>query len=502
MRRQRLTHAFLFIFFFSFFVYRSAVFLDPDFGWHLQFGRLLLQTHSFSLTDPYSYTMPSYRFVDHEWGMDLLIATIYDACGMWPLVVLFSCIGIGTLFVLWSVNKSRWGILLLFLICGTLFEFIGVRPQVVTWFFLAILTGLLFETNAWQRFRFFVPFLFLLWANLHGGFAIGIVIFGISLLGQMLEKHHVDREDLFVFVFSLFATLCNPYGYHLWTEVIKSATDPTLRWAIQEWYPAIYFSNIAFWVYVALSVFLILRFYQRFSLTMLVIYGLLLFAGLASMRNIPIFMIYSFYQTLQAIHFLKQDAEKVQFGKIRFVKAYTVFFILCLFLFLPQLGAFVYGVFVLRENQNSYPASAISYLQKHLPKEQLFFSYDWGGYFIWQLPQKKVFIDGRMPSWRNSSAAMDESTYAFGEYQKILENQEPFSAASKKYKIDTLVISPNDLHEPQGKIFGIALDKSVLLKRFFGANLSFSSVVSQAKKMGWRKVYHDQTAVIFEKQTL
>jgi len=30
----------------------------------------------------------------------------------------------------------------------------------------------------------------------------------------------------------------------------------------------------------------------------------------------------------------------------------------------------------------------------------LFNDYDFGGYLIWQLPQTKIYIDGRMPSWK------------------------------------------------------------------------------------------------------
>src|SRR3989337_506611 len=40
--------------------------LDPDFGWHVTMGRLISE-NGIPKTDPFSYTMTSFPFVDHEW---------------------------------------------------------------------------------------------------------------------------------------------------------------------------------------------------------------------------------------------------------------------------------------------------------------------------------------------------------------------------------------------------------------------------------------------------
>src|ERR1700733_10333964 len=88
------------LFYFGLFVYKDTVTLDPDFGWHLQFGRLVLKTHIVPVDDTYSYTMPSYHFVNHEWGADILIASVYDRFGMGTLIVIFELICVSTLFFL------------------------------------------------------------------------------------------------------------------------------------------------------------------------------------------------------------------------------------------------------------------------------------------------------------------------------------------------------------------------------------------------------------------
>jgi hypothetical protein len=498
--RFRVLFALVVIFYFAFFIFRTTVTSDPDFGWHLQFGRLITATQSIPLKDRYSYTMPSYDFIDHEWGMDIFLSEVYDHFGIWPLTIFFSFIGFCTLYIITLGTDKRFISSFLFLVGGTLFDFIGVRPQTISWLFLAILSVILFQNKVWVRFRLFLPLLFLLWANLHGGFAIGLIVLAIFIFGQMLEKRKFNGTDCIVFFTSLVITLCNPYGYHLWIEVSKSAMDPVLRTTIQEWYPAIYFINVAFWVYALISLFLVIRYYKRFTITELVIYSILFISGMASMRNIPVFVIISFYPTMKAVTYLYEEAKKKEYGKDRFMIGHFWFIIICLFLFLPQLGAYTYEIVTSYNGQDFYPNGAIEYLHHHLPEGQIFASYDWGGYLIWKLPEKKVFIDGRMPSWRNPNAPSNESTYAFGEYRNILGGEESFASTSKKYNIDTVLVSANDLKEQQTKMFGITIDKNAVLRYFFHSNMTFIPVIAQIRQMGWKVVYRDKTAVVFEKK--
>src|SRR3990172_11624222 len=59
---------------------RGIMLLDPDFGWHLRMVELILQ-NGISKTDPFSYTMPSYPFVDHEWLTNVVMSKIYGWSG-------------------------------------------------------------------------------------------------------------------------------------------------------------------------------------------------------------------------------------------------------------------------------------------------------------------------------------------------------------------------------------------------------------------------------------
>ncbi len=51
-------------------------------------------------------------------------------------------------------------------------------------------------------------------------------------------------------------------------------------------------------------------------------------------------------------------------------------------------------------NTGKYPYLATQYIRENPPKGNMLNAYNWGGYLIWQLPEYKTFIDGRMTSWR------------------------------------------------------------------------------------------------------
>lgn len=496
MKRWQQVGIFSLIFFL--FLFRGYVTQDPDFGWHIQAGNYILK-HGIEITDPFSYSMPSYPFVDHEWLTNLLWALLFTTFGIMPLFILYSFLAIGSLFLVTQVIKEKkWIVLPLFLASGTLLDFVGVRTQVLTWFFLSLLLYVLLQKKLWEKWRVFLPVLFLFWANMHGGFGIGLGVLFIVLVGRCIEERKQIREKLLIAIVCTGVTLINPFGIRLWWEFWMQLSDSHLRWSIAEWLPAIYFTNLAFWIYFITSLMFVVRYWKKYTRTDLFLYFFFLMTGLSSMRNIPIWILVSFSLTVKGFSLFAAEAESYEYGRKRFAIAYKGFFIIAACLFLPQLASFFYGVYLTR-NEDAYPMQAVIYLQKYLPTQQIFSSYNWGGYLIWKLPEKKVFIDGRMPSWRWHADKKNESNYAFDEYGKVLAGQIPFSAFAAKYHIDTLLISPADLVKPEMKIFGIPIANNSILQKLVAQSDSFYRVVQQSKKMGWKEVYHDKTAIIYEK---
>jgi len=469
---------------------KGVLMLDPDFGWHIRMGEIIQKT-GIPKTDPFSYTMSSYPFVDHEWLTNIILAKLYLLINAKGLAIVFASLVMISMFIqLWLVNR-KWFFVPFILAAGSLFPFLGIRPQLITWFFFSILLLILFNQKAW-RYKFFLPFLFMLWANLHGGFGLGILALAVVILLRIWIQKKLLYGDIILVVLSITATLINPYGIHLWRELWMSISDTSLRWSIAEWTPALFVPSFALWLFVGFSVISVTRYIKQFHLSWAVVYYGLLLAGISSIRHMPFFILIALPMTIMAIEKFSQEANTYKGGKERFRKAYIIFAIFV------TLAAIIEGLLIIegsKSSYSSYPKQAVAFLAKNRSCGQLFSTYGWGGYLIWKLPEKKVFIDGRMPSWRRESSPHLESNYAFEEYKKLLEGKISTKGILAKYNIDTILL-------PTGKKEKSDIFKKLrdLEARIFGGGVDEGNFVNQLTDSGMVEVYKDKTAVIYRQK--
>src|SRR3990167_9596253 len=118
---------------FILFAIKSYFLLDPDFGWHIKMGEFILNS-GIPLTDPFSYTMPSYPFVDHEWLTNILVFLGYKNIGWVGLGIAFSLITVLSLLTAFKFDfRKKYFTLPFILSAGVLFGFVGIRPQAISW---------------------------------------------------------------------------------------------------------------------------------------------------------------------------------------------------------------------------------------------------------------------------------------------------------------------------------------------------------------------------------
>lgn len=397
--------------------------LDPDFGWHLESGRYIL-VHGIPSHDIFTYTARSFPWINHEWGNDVITALIYALGGYNLLVAAHSLLWTGALFL--SGWRTRFAVLLVAAVA--LFPFSGVRAISWTVFLLAVLLYLLRQRHV---LPWVFPLLFLVWANLHGGFVIGLAVL---LYVAVYER----RPKLFVaLAASIAASFINPYGPRLYVEIARTLFDPALHQQISEW--------AAFSLGPPTFVFLLLwlpgnLLYARWPLRKWLRPSIILFIGaLSAARNIPLFIIGSVQEaddyatrTLRAVPANLGTFHRWVFGSVLF--------------FLPAL-ALIYSVDTLfwplgtaADREVWYPVKAAAYLQRHPCSGNLFNDYNYGGYLIWKLPGHPVYIDGRMPSWRNA----DGEKY-LDHYDAIIKNPRLYPAEFQKYHITCAILQmPKD----------------------------------------------------------
>jgi len=480
---------------FSYYAFIGTITIEPDFGWHLKFGEIIIRTHSIPKLDLFSYTMPSYNFIDHEWLSDVIFASLYPVFGQVVMSLIFAFLTVFALFVQVKNLPKKWLFFPFFLAGMSIAPFTFIRPQVFSVLFFCILLAFLLNKKNFGKWFIFMPFLFLIWANLHGGFFLGLVVFGIAVLTESIESRRLQTKQLIIFIFSIPATLVNPYGINLWKEIFVTFTSPITRQYTEEWFPALFFINLAFFALTILSFILLIKYFRKFRFTEKILYYILFFLALSSVRNVIFFVPVALFIAVKGLDFLYKDLANYPFGQIRFNKLYTVLCVLSIVFFALKI---FWSIYVLPANTEmaKYSKKAVEFLHANPSSGQIFSEINWGGYLIWKLPQKKVFIDGRMSNWENASAPKNESKNAYEEYNQILNQKIPLIAEVNKYKIDTFLIPSVErpVNKTTNKFF------QFLEFPIFGNPHDTSSLVSELSENGFSLIYKDSVAEVYRKR--
>lgn len=493
---------------------KTNVSLDPDLGWRIKAGQDYLN-FGIPESDPYSYTMPSFPWVDHAWVTTIFIGRSYETIGKGILSFIFALLAffaflIGYKRVLHE-KKDLLNVKLRETIIGNslgmyssfvfllsfaiILPFSGIRAQIVSWFLLSLFFYLIDMESKYIKFRLFLPLFFLIWANLHGGFLSGLLVYFIYLISICIRKKMLFPKDILILLLSTIATFINPYGAGIWREVLSSVTDSKLRFAVMEWMPALFNFDIAAISLSVISVFLVYKYHKKFKLEELLIYLFLLVGGISSRRNLPLWVLYSLPLSFRAVNYLYDEIKNIKFGKRRFGFLYKALWIMSVSILLIQSGFALWGSFYLTED-TFYPKNAVNYLRNNSTDGNIFSNYGWGGYLIWKYPQKKVFVDGRMPSWRWDKAPLGESAAAFDDYRDILSGEQEFEEAFALYNIDIVLwpkTAPPSLMDK--------LDEKITktLEEFSDEEEVGFNFLEELRSNNFEVLYEDEKAVVLKK---
>lgn len=474
--------------------FRATIALDPDFGWHLRMGEQII-SHGIPLTDPFSYTMPSYNFIDHEWLANVLIAIGYKSIGIYGLSFIFALIFVAALFIAIPKKFKDYSFLPLVLAGSLMLGFVGIRTQVITWFFLSIILKVIFDEDLWKKWKFFLPLIFVPWVNLHGGFAVGIAILSLVFLFKSVQNRRFEFAYFAISLLSVILTFVNPYGSRIWWEVWMQMSDSSLRWNIAEWVPAVFYVDFALLILFTFSVFFVFKYKAKIGGVKILTYLFLLFMALSSLRHIPLWALSAVLVTSAAIKFLMDEIKKNKYGREQLKKVKKILFLVISCVFLFEIYINLASAFSLSE-QKFYPAQAVKFLNKYKLNGNLFTSYNYAGYVLWKVPGKKDFIDGRMPSWRRSGVYPNESNYAFKDYLKMLSDESFFKKMMQKYNIHYVLLPIPQTAKNKEILIFTKIDKYLQKFEFWRTN---SKVVSEdLRKLGMKEIYNDGKFVIYK----
>jgi hypothetical protein len=464
---------------------------DPDFGWHFRNGLDILARHTVPYLDPYSYTMPDWKWVNHEWLTDVAMALIYRALTPLGLSVIFGLIIALTFYIASGTHIKDIKLRLLGAVLGLLaaLPIIGVRPQVLSLLGLAYVLYALYayQRNERKHLWILLP-VFAVWANLHGGFVMGLaamaLFFAVELFKYIVHRYWPKiyvrsglaseprlnlvqlRHLVLIGLSAGLVTLLNPYGLRLYYDIYLTLSNKFTIENITEWQAvnlgnAISY-NYAF--YIGVVGLLIVLAYRKVELTRLAIMGFFLYFSLLHWRNMPLFMVASAGLIAEIVaHHTRMVYEQLVRQRLTQILVISVVAVITV----QQLtGVVTKSLHIDRSLQAAhYPIEAINWASAHPDQigTRVFNEYGWGGLLIWKFPSQKVFQDGRMGYW------MLDDRFPFFQSQLMLQAQPGTLELLDKYKVDwTLIMREQPL-----------------------------DYLLRGKKEKWKAVYADDTAVIY-----
>jgi hypothetical protein len=469
--------------------------LDGDTWWHLRAGEETFKEGKPLIVDVFSYTRQGQDWAAHGWMTELWLYSLYRVGGFTAITVWIALmtIMIITLMYFQMEGPPILKICLLVVVSIMLLPFLKARPQMTSLVFVLLTTWILhlYRTQKRDLVLWLIP-IFILWANLHGGFIAGFIVILINIIGDLIGRvmhetgaRHLDRNQvvklLVVLVACAVAVMIHPLGINVWTTLYHTMMVGGDRALIVEWASPDFHDPI-------------LQLYLWFLLCVLVIFAiaprkvawieLMIFSAFTAMgfiwrRNLSLMVVYgmvvtSFYLwSFLSVFWEKTKSDFNGLTKKLIIRIKSglesntpvgIHILLCV------ITAFVYlgGVYKINKVTNLdamavwenqlFPVKAKDWIENNHPAGNMLNSYNWGGYFEWYLRDYPVFLDSRADLFGN------EIIY---QWLDVMDAKDNWQEILDRWNVKFLVIEPS------------------------------WRIVDIAQHNGWKELYRDNQSVIF-----
>lgn len=220
---------------------------------HLNYGQNIIETQTVSDTEPLLHLCRGVRMINIPWLAQVGMAALNNRVGLTGLQFAYGLTIAMCLAVLaWrSVKLSRSAIGGI-LACAVFFkvnldQLLVIRPQLFGVLFYCIVVAWMFGKNKHSMFTWIaMPAMYMLWANVHGSFSMGLMLMGLAGIGRFgdvlvisksLRVALLDRElhrTILLTQLCAAAVLLNPVGFAIYPEVFNVAGNPNIG-SMFEW---------------------------------------------------------------------------------------------------------------------------------------------------------------------------------------------------------------------------------------------------------------------------
>lgn len=385
---------------------------DYDLWWHLGVGDWISEHLALPRTGILSATAGDRPWIAYSWGYEVLLSRISHWFGISGVAIFGVALTVAIAgCLLWMLQRlcgRFWAALLLTLLACNAFLFnLMPRPVFASIMLFCITVTVIFEVQSSGQVRklYWLPPLFMLWANLHIQFVYGLFVFGlfvgitaIQQIGsefrrcpEWLVGSRLPLRPLTVaFVASVAATCVGPNSYHVYEVIYHYATAKVIYSALEEMQPN-NFRALSHYVQLLLMAAAFFALGRRrldiFKLSLLTIATVVAFR---TARD-------SWFICIPAAACIADKLRQgvIQKRPVRWLESAAVLSgVILVSLFLGRSLAFDRAHLQQAVNAE-FPVGAVTYLREHPSPGPLYNSFGWGGYLMWALPDMPVAIDGR-----------------------------------------------------------------------------------------------------------
>lgn len=443
-----------------------------DFWHYLKTGEITFHTHKLVDKDIFTFTVFDKPYINLHWLSQIIYYTIYKIGDLELLAFIhalvitisFLIIFLIALHEVQNLKIASWVTLISFFLSISNF---ALRPQTFSILFFALIFYLLKKDKL-----FYIPFIFLLWVNTHGGFVFGLVLLTAYWLGTITidEKYHHSPKHLKVLILSALTTLFTPWGLKLYPTLLN-AESQNLASIVSEWAPPSLRETTGLLFFTSLIGLVILQNFSKtkWSKTEFITFLVFTILALRSQRSViwwAIITVPIFANSLSGVNLFAKISKSKEETNSRLNLILVVIFFIYITLCLPWTKLHNPLLPELKRNLISLdtPVLISNEVRKLSYAKRIFNSLGWSSYFMWSIrDDQKLFITPWFSIFPKN---------IINEYFLVSNGYSDWEDILNKYKIDTLVLSKND----QALLIPLA-----------------------TKSKHWKQLYEDSLGIIFVK---
>jgi hypothetical protein len=368
--------------------------IQTDTWWQLRAGRDMATSGRVLLTDTYSHTASGSYWVNHEWLAELVFYGMYRVGGLGLLTLFCGVLIAAGWMVSWAMRSGPVRPAFVLFLCALVSSsgWWEPRPHAFSLLFIP-LTLFLIERNKYA----WLPLVFLVWAQSHGGVLLGLALLMTGLTAKLLVDRESWKRALAAAAACVLAMTATPLGLHFWTEIPRSLSRIN-QYTLDEWMrPGLTEGVlIPFWGIAAIYPLALARSLWRSrrldprDVSLHACALVLLVAALGAVRNVGPFLMLA-CPALTRVWGLAaspagSDAAADRTRPNLVIQVVAVAGVVMIL-------AIAYRDNWPRLKWTPMPAPAVAALREC--PGNLYNRYDEGGMLLWFAPERKVFLDGR-----------------------------------------------------------------------------------------------------------